>query len=242
MNGTATELTCIDATLREVVETVPGWSPFEQLLSLFTLGYHAARLGDLLEIGSWCGRSMVALGLAAKSAGSAHVHCVDAFPERDDWYENADGTFSYRVVTETGVMRGHADQTVWAVPFRRDIVPTYERWGSLMKAFLASRERFGLTDVVTPHRMSAAAFFSGPGRAHRYGLVFIDGEHSYEAVSHDMDAAIERLVVGGTLCMDDAFTSYDGVTSAIRERIDNRASPLRQPVRVTRKLFAAVKA
>jgi predicted O-methyltransferase YrrM len=242
MNGTAIEHTCIEATLREVAETVPGWSPFEQLLSLFTLAYHSARLGDVLEIGSWCGRSMIALGLAAQSAGSARVHCVDAFPERDDWYENADGTFSFQVATATGVVRGHVDQVVWAEPFHRDIVPTYERWGSLWKAFLASRERFGLTDIVTPHRMSSAAFFTGPGRAHRYGLVFIDGEHSYEAVSHDMDAAIERLVDGGTLCMDDAFTSYDGVTSAIRDRIEQRASRLRQPMRVTRKLFAAVKA
>lgn len=242
MNATAIEQTCIEATLREVAETVPGWTPLEQLLSLFALAYNSARLGDVLEIGSWCGRSMVALGLAAQAAGNAHVHCVDAFPERGDWYENADGTFSFQVVTETGVVRGHADQVVWAEPFHRDIVPTYERWGSLWKAFLGSRERFGLNDVVTPHRMSSAAFFTGPGRAHRYGLVFIDGEHSHEAVAYDMDAAIERLVTGGTLCMDDAFTCYDGVNAAIRHRIESQASGLRQPMRVTRKMFAAVKA
>jgi hypothetical protein len=234
--------TSVEATLREVAEIVPGWTPFDQLLSLFTLAYGSARLGDLLEIGSWCGRSMVALGLAARSAGSAHVHCVDAFPERDDWYENPDGTFSYRVTTASGVMLGHADQSVWAEPFHRDIVPTYERWGSLLHAFLAFRDRFGLNDIVTPHRTSSADFFAGPGRDHRYGLVFIDGEHSYAAVAHDMDAASARLVSGGMLCMDDAFTCYDGVTRAIQDRVDSSTSVLRQPVRVTRKMFAAVKA
>jgi predicted O-methyltransferase YrrM len=241
MSVTVSEATSVESTLREVAETVPGWTPFEQLQSLFCLAYGSARLGDLLEIGSWCGRSMVALGLAARSVGGVHVHCVDAFPERDDWYENADGTYSYRVTTATGVMHGHADQSVWAEPFHRDIVPTYARWGSPLKAFLATRDRFGLTGVVTPHRMDSAAFFAGPGRDHHYGMVFIDGEHSYDAVSRDMDDATARLASGGTLCMDDAFTSYDEVTRAIRQRIDGSTSPFRQPVRVTRKLFAAVR-
>jgi predicted O-methyltransferase YrrM len=232
----------VEATLREAADTVPGWTPFDQLLALFSLAYASARLGDFLEIGSWCGRSMVALGLAAHRAGRGHVHCVDAFPERDDWFENPDGTFSFAATTSSGVVRGLVEQSVWAEPFYRDILPTYEQWGSTWQAFMASRERFGLTDVVTPYRMTSSAFFDGPARGHQYGLVFIDGEHSYDAVSSDMDAATERLVSGGALCLDDAFTCYDGVTRAIQDRLTGPSCRLRGPLRVTRKLFAATKA
>jgi Methyltransferase domain len=194
-----------------------------------------------MEIGSWCGRSMVALGMAARFVAGRKVHCVDAFPERADWRENPDGSFSYVVDTAEGPFLGHATQSVWREPFEREVLPVYERWGSPRQAFLTFRERFGLADVVLPHRMGSAAFFEGPGREHRYGLTFIDGEHSYAAVAHDIEACCARLVSGGILCLDDAFTCYEGVDRAIEDRL--AADPaLVKPVRITRKMFAAVRA
>ena len=58
----------IAAHLADVIDRVPGWSPLDRLLSLFEPAFVSAHLGgDLVEIGSWCGRSAVALGLAART-------------------------------------------------------------------------------------------------------------------------------------------------------------------------------
>lgn len=239
---TAETFTRFDAetTLRDVADRVPGWTPFEQLLALFTLGCSLPGQADLLEIGSWCGRSMVALGLAAKISGRGHVHAVDAFPERDDWYRNDDGTYSFEVRTATETIPGLTDQRVWAEPFVRDILPLYDRWGSPFRAFETFRAEFALDRVVTAYRMSAAAFVAGPGRTHRYRLAFIDGEHSDAAVRHDLDAAWSRLVPGGAVCLDDAFTCYAGVDSAIDAHVASRPD-VAAATSLTRKMFAVIK-
>lgn len=42
--------------IEEAVKDIPGWSPINQLYSLFTLVTFASPAeGDILEIGSWCG-------------------------------------------------------------------------------------------------------------------------------------------------------------------------------------------
>ena len=67
--------------LEDAVQPIPGWSPIDQLYTLFNLVYLTAGLeGDIVEIGAWCGRSAVALGMAAQLTGDARVHCIDLFP------------------------------------------------------------------------------------------------------------------------------------------------------------------
>jgi hypothetical protein len=72
----------------------------------------------------------------------------------------------------------------------------------------------------------------------RCKLAFIDGDHSYEAVTADI-AAVERfLVPGGWICFDDAFSCYEGVDRAISDRIINSGRYDRCQ-QVTRKFFVA---
>src|SRR6185295_14618518 len=93
--------TSVADRLERAAGEVPGWTPFDQLLSLFNLAFASAHLGgDLLEIGSWCGRSAVALGLAARLTPETRVHCIDLFPERVDWRQNPDGSYSMLVSVE----------------------------------------------------------------------------------------------------------------------------------------------
>ena len=43
----------IATQIEEAVLNIPGWSPIDQLLTLFTLAYTSADLdGDILELGS----------------------------------------------------------------------------------------------------------------------------------------------------------------------------------------------
>lgn len=46
-------------------------------------------------------------------------------------------------------------------------------------------------------------------------LAFIDADHSYDAVSADMQHVDEHLV--GWVWFDDAFSGYEGVSRAIQD-------------------------
>lgn len=226
--------------IEAAVRDVPGWSPIDQLFALFNLTYASAHLGgDVLELGSWCGRSAAALGLAVRASGIGHVHCVDLFPEKDDWYRNADGSYSFRVNIEGQVIESYHQQTVWQAPFERDIAPLYERHGGLFARFNATVKDNHLESIVLPFRGELSHFFSTPRVPLR--LAFLDGHHSFEALCHDIECVTPHLLPGGWLCFDDAFTSYEGVDHAIQEKVIGSPN-FRDGQQLTRKLFVARKA
>jgi predicted O-methyltransferase YrrM len=228
-------------TLEEVVEGVHGWLPVDQLYTLFQLAYLTSDLpGDIVEIGSWCGRSSLVLGLAAKLTGDTHVHCIDLFPEKEDWEQNSDGTYSFNVTIGSLTLGGHQKQTVWKEPFERDIVPVYEQHHSILEVFIANVEQHQLQDVIIPFKGNSDMFAQSLDDDFQCRLVFIDGEHSYDAVRRDISSMAGFLVPGGWICFDDAFSTYDGVDRAVEECIINNADfDLCQ--QMTRKFFIARK-
>ena len=224
--------------LERLVEGVHGWSPPEQLYSLFLLAYASRDLGgDLAEVGAWCGRSSVALGLAAQLSGGTRVYAVDLFPRHDDWHENEDGTYSLRVKLESGTVSSYDGHRLWREPYEQQVKPLYARHPGILDHFNESMARAQLADIVEPVRGTSARLRELGARLR---LAFIDGDHSYAGVCRDIDNVLPLLVPGGWLCFDDAFASYEGVDRAIRERvIDN---PAMEPgVQLTRKLFVARK-
>lgn len=225
--------------LEQVAADVPGWSPVEELFSLYHLALTTAPLlGDVLEIGSWCGRSTIALALACRRTPGRRVIACDLFPEREDWRQNADGTYSFRVQLGEREFAAYESQTVWQEPFERDIAPLYAANSSLRGLFESYLERYQCADVVDVVRGDSNILCAGLAPERRFGLAFVDGDHGYEAVCQDI-ANIERhLLPGGWLAFDDAFTSYDGVNRAITDRVC--LSPAyADGAQFTRKMFAA---
>jgi predicted O-methyltransferase YrrM len=225
--------------IEEAVKSIPGWSPLDQLMALFTLAFSSAHLpGDILELGSWCGRSAVALGMAARLSGNGSVHCVDLFPEKHDWYKNADGTYSFAVACDGRKIGAYGEQTVWAEPFLRDIAPVYERFSGTLEAFNIAMEANHLADRVSTCKgdLERFAALAPPDLALR--MAFIDGDHSRAAVTNDIVIVERFLLPGGWLCFDDAFSSYSGVNEAIQEQIID-SGRYRCFQQLTRKLFVA---
>lgn len=228
--------------IEEAVKNIPGWSPIDQLLTLFTLAYTSADIpGDILELGSWCGRSAVALGMAARLTGKTKVHCIDLFPEKDDWYQNADGTYSFAVTLNGKVYGAYRDQTVWAEPFLRDIAPMYERYRGTFEAFNYATAENNLQEWVTPYRADLETFSKTVPEGFSLRLAFIDGDHSYEAVCQDIQVIERYLLPGGWVCFDDAFSSYEGVNKAIQTQIID-SGKYRRYQQMTRKCFVAQRA
>lgn len=227
--------------VEELVRDVPGWTPIDQLYTLYNMAYFTRGVsGDILELGSWCGRSAVALGLAARSFEDTHVFCFDLFPERGDWFENPDGTYAFEVTVHGQRFRAPKTHTIWKSAFERDIAPVYRRNESTFAIFMQTIKAAELSEVVVPCRGDSSLMRSVLPPGFKCKLAFIDADHSYDAVSADIQHVDEHLVNGGWICFDDAFSGYEGVSRAIQDHIlGNPRFELAQ--QMTRKLFVVRK-
>lgn len=135
-------------------EDVDGWLSREEGGLLFRL----AEGKDVLEIGSYCGRSTICLAQSAK-----FVHCIDPFDGR--------GT---------------------------------ERPRDTFGDFQGNLLRYGVYDKTFAWQFptaEAGLFITRENR--RFGLVFIDGDHSHESVNTDYSLALALLEPGGVIAFHD---------------------------------------
>lgn len=227
----------ITERIASIVAAVPGWTPPDQLLALHMLAVATAPIeGDVMEIGSWCGRSAAVLGHAVAATSSDHVWAVDLFPTKEDWLIDEAGHHYFTVDIEGHSIVG-CEQPIWDEPFRRDVEPIYAQHDSIMDVFNATIAAEGLQRHVTPYR-GTGAIFASSGKAPKIRLAFLDGDHSYSSVCQDIDAVEQLLAPGGWLSFDDAFTVYEGVDEAIRDRII-RSDKYDCQHQVARKFFVA---
>jgi hypothetical protein len=227
--------------IEALVKDVPGWTPIDQLYTLFTIAFLTADLdGDIVEIGSWCGRSAVVLGLAASLAGRSHVYCVDLFPEKKDWKQNPDGTYSFEVLIDGKRYGGYMEQTVWKETFESQHQNIYNKYNGVFDCFNETVSARGLQNVIRPHKGDSVSLLRSVGSDFKCRLAFLDGDHGFDAVCSDIRSIDNCLVPGGWICFDDAFTAYEGVNRAISELVlENPRYECRQ--QMTRKLLIARK-
>lgn len=227
--------------IEDLVIDIPGWSPIDQLYTLFNLAYLTSDFeGDIVEVGSWCGRSAVVLAKAARMIGNTKVHCIDLFPRKNDWSQNPDGTYSFKTTIENQTYTGYQVQVVWQEPFEKDIAPLYEKYDGIFDIFTESIAKNNFQDIVQPFRGNTQSFCESISPDFKCKLAFLDADHCYEAVCQDINNINRFLVKGGWICFDDAFSYYDGVDQAINDLIINN-SDFELCQQMTRKFFVARK-
>ena len=151
--------------------------PSEEGIALYEAGLEAARLGPVLEIGTYCGKSAVYLGAAARERGTVlftidHHHGSEEMQE--DWAH-------------------HDPEVVDARTGRLNSFPFFER--TMVEA--------GLTDVVVGI-VGDSPTIARHWTTH-LGLVFVDGAHSDEPAMADYEGWAPKLVDGGLLAIHDVF-------------------------------------
>jgi len=230
------------AQIEDLVRDVPGWTPIDQLYTLFNLVYSLAGVkGEIVEIGSWCGRSTVVLCLAARMTGVRKVHCVDLFPEKEDWAVTPEGHHYIKLSIRGQELEGYKGfGGVWEEPYTRDIAPLYAKHGSVYGIFRDTLKRKGMTSLVEVHRGNSDMFARSVPKSFRCKFAFIDGDHSYKPVRADALNMGRFMVPGGWVAFDDAFSVYKGVDRAIKEVII-RGSGYELGQQMARKLFVARK-
>jgi predicted O-methyltransferase YrrM len=170
-----------DTDLLRVARGAKGFMPDDEGLALYETaleyGTRLAGAGPLLEVGTYCGKSAVYLGAAARKAGTV-VFTVDhhhGSEENQAGWEHHDPSL---VDPRTG---------------RMDTLPTF-------RATLAAA---GLEDevvAVVGQSRTVSAYWRTP-----LALLFIDGGHAEEHAQGDYEGWAPHVAVGGALVIHDVF-------------------------------------
>jgi predicted O-methyltransferase YrrM len=163
---------------KNIVGDIKGFLNEAEGDALYRYALAASRLGPCVEIGSYCGRSAVYLGMACRKTGSV-LFSVD----------------HHRGSEEQQPGELYFDPAIfnWQM-FCVDTFPEFRK--TLVMA--------GLENTVIPivcHSELAAKSWATP-----LGLVFIDGGHSHTAVRADYDGWQKHILPGGFLLIHDIFS------------------------------------
>src|SRR5262245_15027107 len=161
----------MDAQLIEAARAAIGFMPDDEGLALHDLGLQGAERGPLLEIGTYCGKSAIYLGAAARERGTV-LYTVDHHRGSE---ENQAG------------WEHHDTRLVDARTGRMDTLPWFRR----------TMEDAQLEDVVVAvvgNSPTIAANWATP-----LGLVFIDGGHAFDVALADYEGWARFVAPGGVL-------------------------------------------
>jgi predicted O-methyltransferase YrrM len=163
--------------LRFAAERAKGFMPANEGQALFETACRYAPLGPLCEIGTYCGKSAIYLGAAARLTGSV-LFTVD----------------HHRGSEEIQPGWAHHDPTLMDPRFgKMDSLPFF-------RATIASA---GLEDeiiaIVGPST-TVSRYWNTP-----LALLFIDGGHSEGPVTHDYEGWSPHIMVGGALIFHDIY-------------------------------------
>lgn len=167
----------MDARQLEVARAAKGFMPDDEGLALHAAGRDAGSVGPLLEVGSYCGKSAVYLGAAARTGGTV-LFSVDHHRGSE---ENQAG------------WEHHDPEVVDPDTGRMDTLPFFRR----------TIDRAGLEDAVVAvvgDSPVIAANWRTP-----LGLVFVDGGHALDVVLADYEAWSPHVAAGGVLVFHDVF-------------------------------------
>ena len=167
----------MDPVLLEHARAAKGFMPADEGELLYRTAVTHLGEGPALEIGTYCGKSGIYLGAAARVTGST-VYTVDhhrGSEENQAGWEHHDSTV---VDPESGLM---------------DTLPTFRR----------TIARAGLEDevvAVVGKSVTVARHWRTP-----VALLFIDGGHSEEPAQADYSGFARWVAPGGVLVIHDVF-------------------------------------
>ena len=169
----------MDAELLAVAAQAKGFLPEDEGLALHEAGLVAGRsgLGPLLEVGTYCGKSAVYLGAAARQTGAV-LFTVDHHRGSE---ENQPG------------WEHHDPDVVDPRTGRMDTLPFFRR----------TMEEAGLEDVVVA--VVGASALVAAHWATSLALVFVDGGHGEAPAWADYRGWARHVAPGGLLALHDVF-------------------------------------
>ena len=167
----------MDARLLDVARAAKGFMPDPDGLALHAAGLEGGHVGPLLEVGTYCGKSAVYLGAAAREAGTV-LFTVDhhrGSEENQAGWEHHDPEV---VDPETG---------------RMDTLPFFRRT-------IHAAELEDVVVAIVGYSVPIARVWRTP-----LGLLFIDGGHAEDVAMADYVGWSGHVAPGGVLAIHDVF-------------------------------------
>lgn len=179
----------IAATLRQTALTY-GESNTSKLAALMAL-FSTLPQGDVVEVGSWWGKSAVALIMLAQYFKIGSVLCIDPWDTGEAIQTDS-----------SGLMQSMPGITDWEAVFAGFTVHT---------AAVASKGAFNylrLPSVKGAARYKKDSSISSPefgtvSYKGKIALIHIDGNHDYKSVKEDYEAWRPCVMAGGWVVLDD---------------------------------------
>ena len=200
------------AALFRHAETIPGMCDHEKIRALCEL-FRYAPPGDIVEIGSWWGKSAFVLNWLAGCYGIGKLLCVDPWSNEHLIQKDEKG-----LVDRVPV---NADEALTV--FQINLLPYAH--GAMNYLRLPS------VDAAETYRHSRVVTTPIFGETHYSGqiaVLHVDGNHSYENARADVEAWSDLVAPGGWIIIDDYIWPYgngpqrvgDEFLAANREHIE----------------------
>ncbi len=166
--------------------TIPGMITPAAGKFLFSLCFMQEMKGDVVEIGSWQGRSTSFLARAVKESKNGKFYAIDHF-------------------------KGNiGKENLYAVDGKLD---------DLKENFIANMKMFDLDKIVNLLNMeNHEAVKEIEGNTVRF--LFVDGDHTKQGVSKDIELFFPLLKKGSIVVFDDYFEGFPGLIEAVDEAIE----------------------
>jgi predicted O-methyltransferase YrrM len=162
---------------------ISGWMSETELAFLNTIAHSITADGKVVEIGSWKGRSTVAICEALKQKPEVEFYAVDTF---------------------------EGDPEIWKDGYKEELDND-----SIYKEFQKNTAEYGFLKIIRTTSNEASIQFADES----LDWVFLDGDHSYDAVCNDVRAWFPKLKYGGLLSGHD-YTKF-AVGLAIKRLFKN---------------------
>ncbi|MEE9913475.1 MAG: class I SAM-dependent methyltransferase [Deltaproteobacteria bacterium] len=156
---------------------VKGFLDEAEAKRLYMLALESSKYGPCLEIGSYCGKSAIFLGVACKE-NNAVLFSIDHHS-------------------------GSEEQQPGQEYFDPDLLDEETGQIDTLRLFRKTIHNFDLANTVVP--IISRSEIVGPAWNTGLGLVFIDGSHAYESVLNDYLIWAKHVLPGGYLVFHDIF-------------------------------------
>ena len=158
-------------------DQIKGFLEKEEGESLYKFAKKYSSKRPCLEVGSYCGKSAIYLGSAAKENNQI-LYSIDHHKGSEE-QQPGEEFFDPNLLDETG-------KGINTLPF-----------------FLETLDKAGLHDNVVP--IVSTSVEAGEGWSEPLAMVFIDGGHSDQAANDDYDVWHPHVIQGGLLAIHDVF-------------------------------------
>lgn len=167
---------------------IPGWCSTEKIAAFIDI-FSSVPEGDIVEIGTWCGKSATALAMLSHHYGQGNLLCIDpwantnTFQEEDKGVNKAMLTFDMDEVWRHFICNMHT------------LMPNHINY---IRAASATAHAMYLktTRVETPE-------FGATAYTGQISLLHIDGNHDQEIVTQDLKNWCPHLTENSWLIIDD---------------------------------------